>query len=419
VSRDVHIVGAGLAGLSAALHASAGGARVHLYEGAQQAGGRCRSYFDRRLGRQIDNGNHLVLSGNHAVARYLRLAGAEDQLETAPSARFPFVDIESGERWEVAMNDGPLPWWPLLPKRRPPGVSLRDMAGAAGLLLAGRGASVASAVGGGTLAAKRFWEPMAMAVVNLPPARASAELLRATALEAWRDGRLARPMFAPRGLGPALIDPALARLEDLGAPCAYGRLLKAMAFSGNRVTTLHFAKGDPVHITDGASVVLALPPHRLSGLMPGLDLPDGASEILNAHFLLEDPAVLGGRPRLLGVVGGLCQWIFIKGDIVSLTISAADHLADAEGHEDEILERLWRETKAALDLPSELAFARGRLVREKRATFLQTPANLARRPQQKTSYSNLFLAGDFVDTGLPATIEGAVRSGERAARLAA
>ncbi|NNU15696.1 NAD(P)-binding protein [Parvularcula sp. ZS-1/3] len=417
MSGHTHIIGAGLAGLSAALHLLERGQAVTVHEGSGQAGGRCRSYEDARLGRVIDNGNHLVLSGNISVRRYLALAGVPDALCEAPEAKFPFADVETRERWSVHMNDGALPWWPLVKDRRPKGVSLGAMLGAGAILRAGDSHTIADLCGAEGPAKTRFWEPMSLAVMNLPPEKASAKLMRATALEAWRNGRLARPMFAPYGLGPALIDPALAKLEEAGSPVRFGSLLRKVEEEEGRATALHFARGEPVSLGAEDDVILAIPAHRLADIFPESAPPVETSSILNAHFLVNDPSVLEGKPPLVGVVGGLTQWIFLKGDIVSLTVSAADHVEGAEGAEEALLSKLWSETRKALDLPETLAYKAGRLVREKRATFLQTPENVKKRPKQETRLRNLVLAGDFVDTGLPATIEGAVRSGERAARI--
>ncbi|MEM1381413.1 MAG: hydroxysqualene dehydroxylase HpnE [Pseudomonadota bacterium] len=419
MTGTVHIIGAGLAGLSTALNLLDQGVQVRVYEGSGQAGGRCRSYHDSRLDRTIDNGNHLVLSGNTSVKAYRGLAQADpDTMVTAPEATFPFVDLQTDERWTVRMNDGPIPWWPLVKNRRPAGVGLGSMIRAGRILTAGRSDTITDVCGSSGKVRDRFWEPMAMAVVNLPPQRASAQVMRATALEAWRDGRLARPMFAPRGLGAALVDPALTKLEASGCPVQFGQVLRSVDQRDGRITTLRFAKED-VPIGEGDRVVLAVPAHRLAGILPDIDVPTETSSILNAHFLLSDPTILEGKPPLLGVVGSLTQWFFLKGDIVSLTISAAEYVEGSDAQEDALLERLWAETVSALDLPAGAAFSAARLVREKRATFLQTPENIAKRPAQVTRLTNLFLAGDYVDTGLPATIESAVRSGERAARLAA
>src|SRR6185312_5677857 len=88
-----YVIGAGLAGLSAATILAARGVSVTLIEAAGQAGGRCRSYFDSVMDGVIDNGNHLVLSGNHAVHAYLARIGAHDALAGPPRAEFTFVDL--------------------------------------------------------------------------------------------------------------------------------------------------------------------------------------------------------------------------------------------------------------------------------------------------------------------------------------
>jgi cation diffusion facilitator CzcD-associated flavoprotein CzcO len=110
----VYVIGAGLAGLSAAVALANRGAKVRLIEGGVQAGGRCRSYFDPVLNQTIDNGNHLVLSGNHATHDYLRTIGSVDKLVGPESARFDFMDVRDGARWTIAPNEGPVPWWVLV-----------------------------------------------------------------------------------------------------------------------------------------------------------------------------------------------------------------------------------------------------------------------------------------------------------------
>ncbi len=413
------MVGAGLAGLSAALHGRAAGFTPRVYEAAGHAGGRCRSFYDERLERRIDNGNHLVLSGNQAVARYLSLSGEPDALVAAPRAAFPFVDVKANTRWTVSINDGPLPVWTLDSRRRPAGVGFFELASAGAILFAGEDDAIGDVVKGRGLAWTRFWEPMSFAVMNLPPETASAALMRAVLLETFaRDGRRARPMFAPHGLGPALIDPAVSILEAAGAPIAFAHVCKAVEIEDGRVARLRFGNGRVVEIAAGDRVILALPPDRMNRLLPEIGAPEEYSSILNAHFLLEDGALAHGLPPILGVLGGVTQWIFPHGDVISLTVSAAEAVEGAQRPQDELTGMLWAETKAALGLPAQAPYKAARLIREKRATFTQTPEAVKRRPKATTPVKNLFLAGDCVDTGLPATIEGAVRSGETAARLA-
>src|SRR6185369_14528642 len=95
----VHVVGAGVAGLAAAERLAQAGRRIVVYEAAQQAGGRCRSYFDEALGCRIDNGNHLLVSGNVAAMAYVSEIGAVGTFRGSDSAEFPFLDLASNERW--------------------------------------------------------------------------------------------------------------------------------------------------------------------------------------------------------------------------------------------------------------------------------------------------------------------------------
>ncbi len=132
--RTVHVVGAGLAGLAAAVRLAGRGADVVVHEAAGQAGGRCRSYHDPALDMVIDNGNHLLLSANHAALAFLATIGAADSLVGPPTADFAFADLKSGERWTLRINAGRLPWWIFDAKRRVPGTSPGDYLAFARLL---------------------------------------------------------------------------------------------------------------------------------------------------------------------------------------------------------------------------------------------------------------------------------------------
>ena len=411
----VHVVGAGLAGLSAAVRLAEQGNPVILYEAAGQAGGRCRSYGDPVLGCRIDNGNHLLLSGNRSAVAYLDLLGARDQLHAASDSAFPFLDLRTGERWIVRPNMGPVPWWPLVPSRRVPGTTAIDYAGARRLAFAGRGQSVAEVLPPGILF-DRFWEPLVIAALNAVPAQASARLLWHALRESFaRGGRYCRPMIARHGLSEAFVEPALAYLRGRGVPIRINHRLRALTVSGRTITALHFG-GQDQPLGQGERVVLAVPPAQLRRLLPDLPLPEDRAVILNAHFRLPDAIAPPGAPRFLGLLGGTAHWLFVRGDIASITISAAEQLGLADEAEDTLLPVLWGEVRTALGLADQ-PFRAARLIRERRATFDQSPAGEALRPDAGIGLANLALAGDFTRTGLPATIEGAIRSGERAAAL--
>ena len=122
----VHVIGAGLAGLSAAVALREAGHTVTVVEAGPVAGGRCRSYFDRELGLRIDNGNHLLLSGNRSAFAYLDTIGARSTMAMPAEPMFPFMDLAAGRRWTLRPNPGRFPWWVLSRKRRAPGTHATD-----------------------------------------------------------------------------------------------------------------------------------------------------------------------------------------------------------------------------------------------------------------------------------------------------
>ncbi|MGA8652870.1 MAG: FAD-dependent oxidoreductase, partial [Xanthobacteraceae bacterium] len=146
MSGTVHIIGAGLAGLSAAVRLTARGRNVVVHEATAFAGGRCRSYYDASVGMTIDNGNHLLLSGNHAALGYLRSIGAEHRLIGPAGAEFSFADLASGARWTLRFNDGPIPFWVFDPARRVPGTRVLDYLPLARLLWTPTGKSVGEVI---------------------------------------------------------------------------------------------------------------------------------------------------------------------------------------------------------------------------------------------------------------------------------
>ncbi|MDH3659463.1 MAG: hydroxysqualene dehydroxylase HpnE [Alphaproteobacteria bacterium] len=407
----VHVVGAGLAGLAASVRLASAGQRVALYEAAPQAGGRCRSYHDKTLGRVIDNGNHLMLSGSRSLFGYLGEIGATDSLIGPREARFPFMDLETGERWVVRIDRGRWSRWLNDPTRGVPGARLRHRLKGLRLAFAGRETTIAACLEETGALWTHFWRPMATAVMNTPPDRASARLLWATMRESFvKGGSACRPLIARESLAASLVDPALAHLDRHQADLRFGQRLRQVDLDG-QAAALRFA-GLDVALGPGDHVILALPPSQIADLLPDIPTPSGAHAIVNAHFLLPGPANVTERSMLLGLVGGAAEWIFLRGEIASVTVSAADALAEESAKV--IAARLWADVAKALEQPID-PMPLNRVIKEKRATFAQTPDEIKKRPPTRTAWPNLHLAGDWIDTGLPATIEGAVRSGHLAA----
>ena len=274
MSGVVHVVGAGLAGLACSLKLAQEGRKVALYEAARMAGGRCRSYFDAALGLTIDNGNHLLLSGNRAARDYLARIGASDALVGPEQCVFDFEDFASGLRWRLAPNASRLPWWIFVEARRVPGSKPLDYLGAAKLLYARPDATIGETMDCSGLLYERIWRPVLLSALNMEPSEASAALAGAVLRETLAAGGDAcRPMVAKDGLGPAFIDPALKTLSALGVDVVFGARLRGISFDGDRASRLDF--GDrQVALEPGDRVVLAVPPWTASELLPDLVAPN-------------------------------------------------------------------------------------------------------------------------------------------------
>jgi squalene-associated FAD-dependent desaturase len=410
--RSVHIVGAGLAGLSAAVRLIERGHRVHVYEATAQAGGRCRSYHDLTIGMTIDNGNHLLLSGNRAALAYLDTIGARHHLLGPGSASIPFIDLKSGQRWTLRANDGPMPWWIFIPGRRVPGTHAVSYLSLLKLLLAAPSHTIGELIACKGPLYERLLGPFLLAALNINPPEGSAALAAAVVGETLlAGGRKYQPLIAREGLSTAFVEPGVKYITDKGGTLALGRQLRALLFNGSRLAGLDF--GDTrLELGKDDAAILAVPSWTAATLVPDLIAPNAFRAIVNAHFKIEPPP---GLPPITGAISGTVEWLFSFPGRLSVTISAADRLLDTP--RETLAVQIWRDVARIAGIADGLP--PWQIVRERRATFAATPQQDARRPGAATRWSNFALAGDWTATALPATIEGAVRSGHAAADLIA
>jgi squalene-associated FAD-dependent desaturase len=358
----------------------------------------------------IDNGNHLLLSGNHAALGFVRDIGAEHGLVGPATAAFDFLDLASGERWTLKIGDGRLPWWIFDPHRRVPGTRARDYLAFARLLWPPAGKRLGEVIACSGPLYARLAAPLLLAALNIEPPAGSAKLAGAVIRETLAAGGAAcRPLIARGGLGATLVEPALARIAQAGGTVRLNHQLHSLRFSDDTVATLDFGD-DTIALAAGDAVILAVPPYAATSLVPDLQAPTEFRAIVNAHFRIDPPPA---QPPILGLIHATTEWIFAFPGRLAVTISAGERLLTTA--RETLARTIWNEVNAATGLSAELP--PWQIVRERRATFAATPAQDARRPLPRTRWHNLFLAGDWTKTGLPATIESAVRSGNRAAEM--
>ena len=407
----VHIIGAGVAGLAAAIELVSRGADVVVHEAAGGAGGRCRSWHDPLLEAEIDNGNHLMLSGNWATLGYLDRIGARDRLSGPERAIFPFLDLKSGERWTVDINRGPVPWWILDKDRRVRGTSLAEYIEGLRLLNAGN-RTVSQLFRSQGPFFHRFWEPFTIAVLNTPPDQAAARLLLPVIRETLAQGAgKSTPLIARRSLADTLVAPALAMLDERGVDVRFGAKIRGLERASNRVTALVTARGrEPV--LAGDAVIAAVPAWAIGELVPEITAP---SRICADR----EPAFPDRRDTAAADRAGAARVGRRHGPVaVRPRQSRLGHHQRRDGAGRGAEHRHCRASLARhrhRPRPAGSPMPKVRVIKEHRATFLASPEQNARRPKAGTPFANLVLAGEWIDTGLPTTIEGAIRSGQAAA----
>lgn len=392
------VVGAGLAGLHAALRLREAGLPVTVLEASPHVGGRCRSYSDAELGL-IDNGTHALTAANPVALSLVAQLGLSARWARPPGGALQLVDLAERRVFEVGARIRDLRALGLRPQH--------------GLAFLGRDRAVGALFDHAAPAYRRFIEPLTVAALNTAPSRASSKLLARVLAEGWRGSKALIPMVAERGLGPDLVEPLADEVRRRGAIIETSTRVRGLGFAADRVVSLDTRDG-ALAVGEDDRVVLAVPPaecERLTGLWFGFE----DSPIVNAHFAVGETP--GTTPIFVGVIGGTAQWILWRGAIMAVTVSAADDLVGEPSAM--IAELLWRDVRDVIELATgrKLADAHAhRIVKERRATIRQTPGLV--RPGAETAWRNVVLAGDWTDTGLPATIEGALRSGATAARTA-
>jgi squalene-associated FAD-dependent desaturase len=440
---DIVIVGGGLAGLAAAVECASRGGSVALLEQAPKLGGRCYSYIDETTGDTVDNGQHILLGAYRATLRYLSVIGSEQLLRNIPRLRFPFVHPFKGAVvFEVAALPKPLHVPAGMLRYTHLSLTDRRKLLRVGLELArwtkrleARLSTLTvddwlTRLGQSDDAKQCLWNPIAVSVMNEAPERASALLFARSLKLAFfgtkSDAAVLIPTVGQTELYVRGASEFLARHE---CRIETQTAVRSINILGNRATG--------VTLTDGRSilsdkVISAVPHFACAGLLPQQFRTTApfshfhrfrSSPIVSIHLWFDQLQV---DFDYAGVIGGTIQWIFNRRRLLtespkhtaylSAVISGAHTVVDSP--KEELLALALQDVGRIVPEANHRRLLHSVIIKEKRATFSPTIESETIRPSTETPIQHFYLAGDWTNTGLPATIEGAIQSGFSAARCA-
>ncbi len=438
--EDVLIIGGGLAGLAAGVALAEAGCRVRLLEQKPYLGGRARSFRDAATGSVVDNGQHLFMGCYHSTLKFLDAIGTSHTVTFDPQLHVRFLDAER-KLTELRCPAFPAPWHLLsgvclsnsftfgekMDVLRM-GRALRAAKGAAGRPGALDHLTVEqwlSSLGQRESLRRNFWDLLCIAAMNEDPQIASALLfhrvLRLALFSSPLDSRLGIPRT---GLSDCYTDAAARAITDRGGSVELRRDVRALLISNGECRGVTLADGTTI---EAQSVLSAVPWNVLPGLLPEdtvasepffsriLNLPP--APIISLYFWFDRPVT---DLEFVGLRGTTIQWLFNKGKIlgngenfVSLVLSGAhDHVARSK---EDLRETALHELRTLLPGMQDAKLVHSLVIKERFATFSPCVGVDAFRPPAVTPVRGLYLAGDWTDTSLPATIEGAVQSGYTAA----
>ncbi len=429
------IVGGGVAGLSAAVHLAAAGRTVHLYDRRQHLGGRTTSWRDDVTGDTVDNGQHLLMGCYHETIRYLDLIGSRHLARLQPNLHIDFADVETGQHASLSTGSLPAPLHALAGLLRLSTLSwpdrLRLLRLGFDLLLTSKrkerryeSMSVRDwliEMSQSETARRHLWDVIAIGSLNESPERVSALLFYRVLRAAFFGRRTNASLMIPMvGLSELLVNPAQKFIESRGSTVTTGSAVSEVIFKDGRAAGVRVGPRE----VPASSVILAVPHYAITPELHRSSSPPStsglsSSPIITVNLWFDRPVM---DEEIVAFLNGNVHWVFNRTRILSLpgefqylacVVSGAGELAGLE--KDELVDLALKDLRSVFPRMRDAHVTHSLVVKEMRATFVPVPGTEALRPDTRTEWQGLYLAGDWTNTGLPATIEGAVLSGRKAA----
>lgn len=426
-NKSVSIIGGGLAGLSAAVFLAENGFKINLFEASPKLGGRVYSFFDKTSGLKIDNGQHILASWYKNTFEYLKIIGSFEKLKFQNHLEVKFADI-SGRKFRLKASKLPPPLHLAGGIMKYDALSLKDKLAVIRLVnfIKKNKISEAELTEYNTnrlfelsrqtdKAINYFWKPFIIAVFNAEPQNTSAFMF-ADMISTGFLKKGGSELVLPDGfLSDIFTEPAGKYLESRNAGLKINNGIKEIKLQNNSVTSITAEDNSEIK---SDFYICAVPFFNLqklfnadNPLMKDADLK--SSPIVNIHLKYDKEIGNILNSGFAGLLGTSSQWVFkVKNDQVCVVISSAKQIA--EKSIEEITEIAKNDLISCFPELKHYNITASRVLKEMRATFVPDSYSLKNRPGTKTNFKNLFLAGDWTDTGLPATIEGAVKSGKTA-----
>lgn len=414
------IIGAGFAGLSAASFLAAGGFSAEVIEASPKPGGRAYSFFDEKFGFELDNGQHLLMGCYTETLRFMKLIGAYDNLIIQKSLAVNYIDSK-GNKYFLKSSSLPYPlnllsalldfkaltfnerisvikFFSRLPFRH--NSSFKNLSVREWLCKEGMSFNTISSL----------WELIAVSALNTNIDKADAAMFYEILKRIFLNGNFSTKIIFPKyGLSKTYCRNAIEFIKKQNGNVSLSEKVVNLKIEKNKISEIHTSKRI---IKDFDFVISSTPLYSAEKYLPGIENyidkypPLNYSSIVSVHIKLKNNPL---NERYYGFISSPVHWVFNKKEYITVVISDADYIVNKE--KEEIFSIVITEIEKFLGIREEL-FLEYRVIKEKRATFIPSGTISAKRPGFMTKIDNFFVAGDWINTGLPSTIESAVKSGK-------